>query len=315
MKLAATVLIGATAASAMHLKASPGAIGGSADGSIGASSAYGAASSGAVGGASADLMSSLKSIISEISSANRPSTSYGAGSAAAGGLGGIGAGLAGAGAGSDALAGAGIGSGAAPGTYGGITGDEGINAGADAAAATAAAALASPSGSGDTGSASSKFVEGQMLHFAAANAMEHPEEVEVENAIRAAMSTPSQVGTYPMPEISAELSRGYPTSFLKLDPSSLMSGAKLSPSDVDAIAAAVEAETNQYSTRASGCGACPSGVNYGSCPAGYTESRAGECTPSPSYKGLCSKPVDISEFSEVEKDMMELTCDTCFKCA
>lgn len=124
-----------------------------------------------------------------------------------------------------------------------------------------------------------------------------------------------QVGTYPMPEISAELSRGYPTSFLKLDPSSLMSGAKLSPSDVDAIAAAVEAETNQYSTRASGCGACPSGVNYGSCPAGYTESRAGECTPSPSYKGLCSKPVDISEFSEVEKDMMELTCDTCFKCA
>ena len=33
-----------------------------------------------------------------------------------------------------------------------------------------------------------------------------------------------------MPEISAELSRGYPTSFMKLDPSSLMSGAKLSPS-------------------------------------------------------------------------------------
>jgi hypothetical protein len=151
-----------------------------------------------------------------------------------------------------------------------------------------------------------------MMHFGAANPHEHSDELEAEAAIRSAMSTPSTVGH--MPKMSEELSTAYPTSYLKLNPESLMAGSMLSPSDTSAIGVSIEKETEHFKIRSSGCGACPTGVNYGSCPAGFTEARSGECTPSPSYSGFCNKPVDITTFSEVQKDELEMVCDTCFKC-
>ncbi len=266
MKLLLALSACAVAANAIQLNGSPGSIiGGGGSGSAGSSSS-GASAITSSDSTSGGLMSTLKSLISEINSAN-------AGAAGAGATGG------------ELAGGAGASGASAAGTAASIAGG--------ATGAASAASSAATTGSSGEASARSKFVTGQLTHFAAANPLETPEEIEVESAIRSAMSTPSSLGAYP--NIGAELSRGA-TSFMRFDADSYLSGAKISPSDLEAIGSAVEAATNQFLTRSSGCGACKSGVNWGACPSGFTESRNGECQPSPSYKGFCTRSIDIGSF-------------------
>ncbi len=101
------------------------------------------------------------------------------------------------------------------------------------------------------------------------------------------------------------------------DKTSFTQAPKVSMDEMAQLANQVmrSAQGRAHSGRASAkCGHCSSGINFGSCPSGFS-SVSGQCAPEAGYSGYCNKQLDLGSFSAVELEEMEVFCDFCFACA